>query len=302
MKIKIIFLALTGIFTSLVQAQLNNPFAYAPYDQTVTVYGTVTHNPQAGCYILEAEGTRLHVSLPENLSPRAQVGRQIAVTGQIQQPEEGFATLEGFSAYQLADTFRAPAQMGLNRWIARETLGYVGILENTTGFYGTVIYAEGDRALVSNGLQKMEVNVSEETNLVLQTGMDAYFSGVWMEEETDQNVALRVTSIINQSGLADASMTPFYDSGYIGEGWRQSAWFGRFQPAAYPWVLHEGLGWVIVDADHSDSINLWHEESGWMTVTRGTFPYAYSHKLKSWIDCLGCTREEHQDTYAWTSL
>lgn len=66
-------------------------------------------------------------------------------------------------------------------------------------------------------------------------------------------------------------------------GWYDSNWFGEFHGGAFPWILHEDLGYGYVLDGPADSIYLWTNAMGWKYTDPQVYPFLYSTSAENWI-------------------
>lgn len=66
-------------------------------------------------------------------------------------------------------------------------------------------------------------------------------------------------------------------------GWYSSEWFGEFHGGAFPWILHEELGYGFVLDGADESIYFWRPQMGWHFTDPSVYPFLYSPALGQWI-------------------
>lgn len=64
--------------------------------------------------------------------------------------------------------------------------------------------------------------------------------------------------------------------------WFYSAWFGYGYDRHYPWVFHNGLGWVYPGSGSEDRLWLFSPEYGWIFTSRSVYPFLYNASERDW--------------------
>lgn len=63
----------------------------------------------------------------------------------------------------------------------------------------------------------------------------------------------------------------------------RSSWIGDFSDEAYPWVYHEGLGWLWVNGFDPENVWLWwHDRQDWLWTSESIFPWVYDRADTTW--------------------
>jgi hypothetical protein len=66
-------------------------------------------------------------------------------------------------------------------------------------------------------------------------------------------------------------------------GWKKAGWFGFFFADFYPWVYHQGLGWIFVMENGQKGAWFHRENLGWIWTSSDVFPAMYMNSRAQWI-------------------
>ena len=66
-------------------------------------------------------------------------------------------------------------------------------------------------------------------------------------------------------------------------GWKKAGWFGLFFADAYPWVYHQGLGWIYVTENSQRGAWFYRENLGWIWTNPKVFPALFMSDREQWI-------------------
>ena len=79
--------------------------------------------------------------------------------------------------------------------------------------------------------------------------------------------------------------SPFEGAVSLGSGWKYLTWFGFFNDAQYPWVIHEKLGFVYVFGTRTGSVWIYISsiDMGWIWTSSILAPFFYRIGDDSWL-------------------
>ena len=87
--------------------------------------------------------------------------------------------------------------------------------------------------------------------------------------------------------LADAltgdSAVLLTDGVEVVPGWKKAGWFGLFFADFYPWVYHQGLGWIFVTENSQKGAWFHRENLGWIWTNPEVFPALFMADHEQWI-------------------
>ncbi|MEX0320525.1 MAG: TlpA family protein disulfide reductase [Puniceicoccaceae bacterium] len=109
---------------------------------------------------------------------------------------------------------------------------------------------------------------------------------VWLTYGSFPDVSTFLRPIINsvEAGIPpDPALMAFSSAPDPVDGWYASDWFGNFHGGAFPWILHEELGYGFVLDGPGDSIYLWRAGMGWHYTDPMVYPFLYSSAIDQWI-------------------
>lgn len=66
-------------------------------------------------------------------------------------------------------------------------------------------------------------------------------------------------------------------------GWKKAGWFGLFFADFYPWVYHQGLGWIFVTENSQKGAWFHRENLGWIWTNPEVFPALFMADHEQWI-------------------
>ena len=66
-------------------------------------------------------------------------------------------------------------------------------------------------------------------------------------------------------------------------GWKKAGWFGFFFADFYPWVYHQGLGWIFVTENSQRGAWFHRENLGWIWTNPEVFPALFMANHEQWI-------------------
>jgi hypothetical protein len=69
----------------------------------------------------------------------------------------------------------------------------------------------------------------------------------------------------------------------LGNGWRESDWFGDIYPASGSWSYHKEHGWIYLVGTTLDSIWYWDLTLGWCWTSQTVYPFVYSNEAAGWL-------------------
>lgn len=69
----------------------------------------------------------------------------------------------------------------------------------------------------------------------------------------------------------------------IGDGWKDSIWFGTYHDLANPWLYHPGHHWIFVNNNDIEAFWFWNDQLGWTWTGNTTYPYLYSVNADGWL-------------------
>ena len=76
---------------------------------------------------------------------------------------------------------------------------------------------------------------------------------------------------------------PFKNLTTLGDGWKNSPWFGAFQDDRAPWIYHREHGFLYVKGTDETNLWLYQPSLGWIHTGQGIYPHLYSRNRDSWI-------------------
>ena len=79
--------------------------------------------------------------------------------------------------------------------------------------------------------------------------------------------------------------SPFAALADMGDGWRESDWFGALNDNPYPWIFHEQHGWMFVQhRSEQDDVFLYDQSSQtWWYTSQSIFPSIFNFHRNSWM-------------------
>jgi hypothetical protein len=83
-------------------------------------------------------------------------------------------------------------------------------------------------------------------------------------------------------GFAD-SENSWESSENIGNGWRQSSWFGLYYETLTSWIYHQDHGWLYRHSENTTSIWLYDPMLGWLWTTNSIYPFLSQHSEQKWL-------------------
>lgn len=66
-------------------------------------------------------------------------------------------------------------------------------------------------------------------------------------------------------------------------GWKELGWFGNYWDKEFPWVYHQGHGWLYAGGSGGASMWLYDLEMGWWWTNEQYYPFVYMNELKEWV-------------------
>jgi hypothetical protein len=76
----------------------------------------------------------------------------------------------------------------------------------------------------------------------------------------------------------------FSDLEDLGNGWKNSDWFGFVNDTYDPWIYHLDHNWMLVDSRSTlESLYLYDMALGWIFTTSEVYPHIFSFDRESWL-------------------
>jgi hypothetical protein len=153
--------------------------------------------------------------------------------------------------------------------------------DGTTVFYGDpnggpypdagsgAFNAAGEFALTSVGNVALNGSVSTATHVI---------SGAWQGSKTGSG-----TFSATRTQTFTPITTPWPDAVDLGNGKKQSSWFGIFNDTYYPWIYHQQHGWMYVFGTDPASIWLWAPDMGFLWTGSGVYPWLWRDQDQTWL-------------------
>ncbi len=69
----------------------------------------------------------------------------------------------------------------------------------------------------------------------------------------------------------------------IGDGWKESTWFGTYQDLTNPWLYHASHYWIFINNNDLEAFWFWNDQLGWSWTGNSTYPYLYTTELGAWL-------------------
>jgi len=143
--------------------------------------------------------------------------------------------------------------------------------------------------ILAGGAQAGNIFWQVDTAAVL--GTSSVFEGTIMAgtsvtmntSSTVQGRALAETAGVVFNGNSISLPSPWDAATDLGNGWKNSSWFGTFNVTYYPWIYHQQHGWMYVFGSDSTSIWLWTSDMGYLWTSSTVYPWLWSNTQQTWL-------------------
>lgn len=137
---------------------------------------------------------------------------------------------------------------------------------------------------------------------------DRFLGSAYVCDDGSHILVSRLSGIVYRIPLS-LPVAPTYvifpDSRYR-NGTRISEWLGELRVPDFPWVEHEGMGWVYIDPLSREEEVVWIWKPGrnaWLTTSKALYPALYCHRDQGWLRHLrGTGWVFNYATDSWESL
>ena len=161
--------------------------------------------------------------------------------------------------------------------------------------FGFYISSESISDINSNNVRKVMSTSSTESSFISLVSADLaggdYYYIAFVESMEGIKLGTEKTFMLPRitasEGWVDGSRVANYDN------WWGSDWFGLYNTVYYPWIFHQNLGWIYVNAETERGSWLYHDKLGWVWTIPEVFPHLYINKARQWSYL-------NQDTYNTT--
>lgn len=95
-----------------------------------------------------------------------------------------------------------------------------------------------------------------------------------------------IDAVTQSPATPQVLVNPFKTLPPTAGGWKTSSWFGRINDRFFPWVFHDDLGWLQIQATEEapSALYFYQTKAGWRFTSPNEFPQAFDFERRSWIE------------------